>query len=249
VGLLVWGAFASIVQVSVYRRGLDTWPEATEADATDEAPPLELHRGRFDPRLVSLSAAVAFVLLLSSTRPLLLAAVAGWLALAWALSRPDRRAVPTGLVLAALLGTASLMFALTSGLGIEEGLRRASRAVLLVLVATWLRAAAGAEGLREVSRRALGRLRALPSVRETIAVLDAIGSEGRLTAAGRSLLDTMEGVRARPAAITDAVLTWVAQEAGRYRTGPPTEPLRLRVRVWDLLLLVVASAPALTFLV
>ena len=249
VGLLVWGAFASIVQVSVYRRGLDTWPEATEADATDEAPPLELHRGRFDPRLVSLSAAVAFVLLLSSTRPLLLAAVAGWLALAWALSRPDRRAVPTGLVLAALLGTASLMFALTSGLGIEEGLRRASRAVLLVLVATWLRAAAGADGLREVSRRALGRLRALPSVRETIAVLDAIGSEGRLTAAGRSLLDTMEGVRARPAAITDAVLTWVAQEAGRYRIGPPTGPVRLRVRVWDFALLVLAGAPALTFLV
>ena len=248
VGLLVWGAFASAVQVGVYRRGLDNWPSPVEGETSDEAPPLELHRGRFDPRLVSISAAVAFGLLLSTTRPVLLAAVATWLGVAWALSRADSRAVPTGLVLAGLLGFASLTFALTSGLGILEGLRRASRAVLLVLVATWLRAAAGADGLREVSRRALGRLRALPSVRETIRVLDVIGSEGRLTAAGRSLLDTMEGVRARPAAITDAVLTWVAAEAGRYRRGPATEAIKLRVRVSDVALLILAAAPALTFL-
>lgn len=248
VGLLLWGGFASAVQVSVYRRGLDTWPAPAEEDVAAEAPPVELHRGRFDPRLIALSAAVAFGLLLSGTRWVMLGAVAAVLALAWAFSRADRRAVPTGLVLAALLGFASITFALTSGLGIVEGLRRASRAVLLVLVATWLRAAAGADGLREVSRRALGRLRALPSVRETIGVLDSIGSEGRLTAAGRSLLDTMEGVRARPVAITDAVLTWVAAEAARYRTGPPTQPLRLRVRLQDVALLMLASAPALTFL-
>ena len=245
VGLGVWGAFASTVQVAVYRRGLRDWPAPTGDEATGVPPPVELHRGRFDPRLVSLSAVVAFGLLLSSTQPLLLAAVAGWLALAWSLSRADRRAVPTGLVLAAVLGLSSFLFSMTGGLGIEEALSRGSRAVLLVLVATWLRAAAGADGLREVSRRALGRIRALPAVPETIGVLDAIGSEGRLTAAGRSLLDTVEGVRARPAAVADAVLKWVAEEAARYRTGPASEALVLRARPADLALLALAAAPAL----
>ena len=48
--------------------------------------------------------------------------------------------------------------AMIGGLGVEEGLALAVRAMLLVLVATWLRAAAGTAGLREVSRRALARL-------------------------------------------------------------------------------------------
>ncbi len=247
-GLLGWGAFASAIQVSFYRRGLRSWPAPGQAEAPAAPPPVELHRGRFDPRLVVLAGAVAFALLLASTEPLFLAAVAGWLGLAWAISKPDRRALPTGLALAALLGVSSLAFALTGGLGIEEALRRASRAVLLVLVATWLRAAAGADGLREVSRRALGRVRALPAAPETARVLDAIGSEGRLTAAGRALVDSLDGVRKRPAPVMDAVLGWVAAEAARYRTGPPAPPLRLRAGPADLALLVLAAAPAAALL-
>lgn len=243
-GLLAWAAFASAIQVSFYRRGLRGWPGPGDGEVPPAAPPVELHRGRFDPRLVALAAAVAFGLLLASTVALLLGAVALWLALAWAVSRPDRRAVPTGLALAGLLGTASLTFTLVGGLGIELALRRASRAVLLVLVATWLRAAAGADGLREVSRRALGRVRALPAVPETARVLDAIGSEGRLTAAGRALVDSLEGVPRRPAPVIDAVLGWVAAEAARYRTGPPASPLRLRARPGDFALLLLATAPA-----
>jgi len=245
-GLLAWGAFASVIQVSFYRRGLRGWPGPGEREEPPAAAPaIELHRGRFDPRLVALAAAVGFGLLLASTEPLFLVAVAVWLGLAWVASKPDRRAVPTGLVLAALLGTASLAFALTGGLGIEEALRRASRAVLLVLVATWLRAAAGADGMREVSRRALGRLRGLPAVPETVRVLDAIGSEGRLTAAGRALVESLEGVRRRPAPVMDAVLGWVAAEAARYRTGPPAASLALRARPVDFVLLALAAAPVL----
>lgn len=248
-GLLLWGLFASAVQVAFYRRGLARWPGPSEGEAPPPAPPpLELHRGRFDPRLVALAAAVAFGLLLSSTEPLLLAAVAGWLALAWVTSRPDHRAVPTGLVLAALLGGASLAFTLTAGLGLEEALRRASRAVLLVLVATWLRAAAGADGVREVSRRALGRLCRLPTAPETARVLDTIGSEGRLTAAGRALVRSLDGVPNRPLPLIDAVQRWVVAEAARYRSGPPAAPLSLRVRPADFALLALAAAPVLALL-
>ena len=241
-GLLGWGVFASTVQVSFYRRGLRGWPRS-EADVQGAPPEPLLHRGRFDPRAVALAAALAFTLLLVSTRWALLAAVAAWLALAWVLSRPDRRAVPTGLVLAALLAVGAFSFTFIGGLGLEEALRRASRAALLVLVATWLRAAAGADGLREVSRRVLGRLRGLPSAPEAARVLERIGSEGRLTAAGRSLLESLEGVARRPVPLMDAVLRWVAGEAGSYRPGAPTRSLSLGVGAVDLALLAAALAP------
>ena len=75
-GLLVWGVFASTVQVGVYRRGLGGWPDAAAAAA--EAPPArERTAGRFDPRAVTLAAAVAFALLLSGTDWPLLGAVRG----------------------------------------------------------------------------------------------------------------------------------------------------------------------------
>ena len=82
-----------------------------------------------------------------------------------------------------------------------------------MLVATWMRAAAGAQGLREVSRRALGRLGRLPAVREAADVLDGITSEGRLMAAGRALAGQLEGVRKRPIPFVDAVLGWVVRES------------------------------------
>ena len=246
-GLLVWGVFASVVQVSVYRRGLRRWPSPGDA-AAPAALEAEPHHGRFDPRAVALATAVAFALLLASTAWTLLAAVAGWLALAWALARPDRQAVPTGLALAALLAGGALVFTLGAGLGLEEALRRASRAALLVLAATWLRAAAGAAGLREVSRRALGHLSWLPAAPEAARVLDSIGSEGRLTAAGRSLLDALEDVRRRPAALIDAVLGWVAAEASRYRAGPSASTLWLRLRAADLVLVAAAATPGAVLL-
>ena len=248
-GLLAWAVFASTVQVRVYRRGLLRWPAESPA-AAEEPPPdpglAAASRGRrLDPRAVALAACVAFGLLLSGTGWPLLAAVAAWLALAWAFARTDRAPVPAGLALAGLLAAGALAFSLGGGLGLEVALRRASRAALLVLTATWLRSAAGAEGLREVFRRTLSRLRRLPSVAEAVAVLDEIGSEGRLGRAGRSLLDQLRGVRRRPMPVLDAVLGWVARESAAFAPGRPAQSLRLRATAADWALVALAAAPAL----
>lgn len=245
-GLLGWAAFASTVQVLVYRRALRRWPEPPRSSREDEpAVRGEGRLPRFDPRAVAGAAAVAFVLLLLSTDWAVLGASAVWLAAAWALSRPDRQALPTGLVLAAVLALGGFAFTLAAGLGLDLALRRAARAALLVLVATWLRAAAGHAGLREVSRRTLARLRRLPAVPEAARALDDLGAEGRLAAAGRSLLEALRPVRKRPLPLVDAVLGWVAAESARFSrpASAPALPLALGAR--DVLLVVLATAPAL----
>jgi hypothetical protein len=245
--LLAWAVFASTVQVLVYRRGLRAWPEQ-EADA--EAAPTETPSprpiaGRFDPRAVAAAALIAFVLLLSSTAWALLAAVSAWLALVWVLSRPDGEPLPAGLIFAALLAGGAFVFALGGGLGLDTALRRAGRAALLVLVATWLRAAARAIGLREVSRRVLGRLRRVPSAPEAAEVLDAIASEGRLAAAGHAVAARLSEAPKRPAALLDAVLEWVIREATTYEPPPPAAHMQLRARALDYALIASTAAPAL----
>ena len=253
-GLLVWGVFASVVQVIVYRRGLREWegialaepPVAAGAAVENGAPKTGARRRRFDPRAVSLAAAIAFALLLVSTAWALLAAVAVWLALAWALSRGDREPLATGLAFTAILAGGALLFTLGGGLGLDMALRRAARAALLVLVATWLRAAAGADGLREVSRRALGRLKRVPAMVEAADVLDGIASEGRLVAAGRALAGRLGAVRMRPLPLLDAGLQWVVSEAGSVRPAPVRRAAaKLAAGPVDLLLVVLAAVPAL----
>ena len=250
-GLLAWAAFASTVQVLVYRRGLRAWEEAeAQPPPAQVAPPPDRGQrprpgGVFDPRAVAAAALIAFVLLLSSTAWVLLAAVTAWLALVWVLSRAESDPVPAGLVFAAVLAGGAFLFALGGGLGLDIALRRAARAALLVLVATWLRAAARASGLREVSRRVLGRLRRIPSAPEASEVLDAIASEGRLAAAGRALTARLSQAPKRPAPLLDAVLAWVIREAAVHEPPAPAAPLRLRARALDLALLVSAMAPVL----
>jgi hypothetical protein len=246
-GLLAWGAFASTIQVLVYRRGLARWGADGDPIHVPGAPadgvPAE-RRQRFDPRAITLAAVVLFALLLASTEWLLLGAVTAVLALAWVTSRADREPVPTGLLFAAVLALGALIFALGGGLGLDVALRRALRAALIVLVATWLRAAAGADGLREVFRRGLGKLRAIPSLPEAAAVLDGIAAEGRLAAAGRSLADRLQDVRLRPIPFCDAVLAWVVSEARAFRPEDPGPPLGLAIRPSDLALVVLAALPA-----
>jgi hypothetical protein len=249
--LLGWAAFASTIQVLIYRRGLAGWDEEAALAAHESAQPVPdpapegSRRPRFDPRAVALAAAVAFALLLSGTAWLLLAAVGTWLAVAWATSRPDNSPVPAGLVLATTLAGGALLFSLGGGLGLEEALRRALRAALIVMVATWLRAAAGAVGLREVSRRTLGRLRRLPAMPEAVRALDQITSEGRLAAAARTLAARFEHVAMRPLPLVDAMLGWVVREAAAFRAPPgPAAPPRLRVRALDLVLVGLALVPA-----
>ena len=81
-GLLAWAAFASVVQVLVYRRGLARWDELADAaephvdgDLGGEPRRRPSRERRFDPRAVALAACVAFVLLLVSTAWALLGAV------------------------------------------------------------------------------------------------------------------------------------------------------------------------------
>ena len=252
-GLLAWAVFASVVQVLVYRRGLRGWE--ANADATGVLKPCPPNRGekssevrrlrRFDPRAIALAAAVAFALLLASTEWLLLAGISAWLAAAWATSRGDREPVATGVVFAAVLAAGALLFTLGGGLGLDMALRRAARAALLVLVATWLRAAAGADGLREVARRALGRMRRVPAAPEATKVLDDIASEGRLAAAARGLVAGLGEVPMRPIPILDAVLRWVVREAAAFRpqAGPP-RAAALAAGPLDWILVLLAAVPA-----
>jgi hypothetical protein len=256
IGLLAWAAFASTVQVLVYRRGLERWDELAQAEAgggavagvasgPGAARGADARSRRFDPRAIALAAAVAFALLLSGTAWPLLAAVSAWLALAWLTARPDREAIPAGLLFAAVLAGGAFVFGLGGGLGLDVAARRAARAGLLVLTATWLRGAAGADGLREVSRRVLGRLRRVPAAPEAAQVLDQIASEGRLAAAARALEQQLRGVEKRPVQILDAVLHWVVREASDFREAPPKPPLSLKARPADALLIVAAVIPAL----
>ena len=150
------------------------------------------------------------------------------LAIAWVAMPTDREPVPTGLAFAAILAGGAFAFGLGGGLGLDEAARRATRAALLVMVATWMRAAAGAEGLREVSRAVLGRLQRLPAAPEAALVLDQISSEGRLAAAGRALADQLSGVEKRPLPFVDAVLTWVVRESERWpQAGARADTSRL----------------------
>jgi hypothetical protein len=245
-GLVGWAVFASVVQVLVYRRGLRSWPTGEDPlhVHVEDAPSTDPPRGRFDPRAVALSAAIAFGLLLASISWGMLAAVAAWLVVASLTSRGDREVVPTGAMLAAVLALAVFIVTLLGGLGIEEALARATRAGLLVLVATWLRAATGATGLREASRRGLGRLRRLPAAREAALVMDDLGTGRQLGSAARSVLTALRSVEWKPIPVLDAVLGWVAAESRRFRLGAAEPPLRLRVRIVDVALVALTVAPA-----
>ena len=250
-GQTLWAIFFSTMQVAAYRRALGAWPDGEppgEDDGTAAPAAAEPRPGRFDPRAVVLAALLASGLLLASTSWPLLLGVTAWLVPAWLLSRPDHDAVPLGLVLAALLAFAALTGGLLSGAGWELTLRRVLRAVLLVAVATWMRAAAGSGGLRETFRRALHRLRAVPSVREGAALMEGLDAGPRLIAAGRAAADRFADVELKPAELCDTVTAWVAAESVAYRKGAPVAPAQLRLRAPDGLLIALTLLPVLTLL-
>jgi hypothetical protein len=250
-GQLLWAIFFSTIQVAAYRRALGAWPAAEPAErepAVDEPPVAERGSGRFDPRAIVAAALLASGLLLASTSWALLLCVTAWLIPAWLLSRPDNDAVPLGVALAALLAFAALTGGLLSGAELELTLRRVLRAVLLVAVATWMRAAAGPGGLRETFRRALRRLRALPALREASEQLEGLDPGPRLVAAGRAAVDRFSDVPLSPLPLIDAAIAWTAGESARYRPGPAAARSELRMRAPDALLIALTLAPALTLL-
>ena len=223
-GQVLWAIFFSTIQVAAYRRALREWPAGGRAEparppARRAAPAAERGSGRFDPRAIVVAALLASALLLASTSWTLLLCVTAWLIPAWLLCRPDHDAVPLGLVLAGLLAFAALTGGLLSGAGLELTLRRVLRAVLLVAVATWMRAAAGPGGLREAFRRALRRLRALPAVREAAEQMEGLDPGPRLIAAGRAAADRFAAVPLAPVPLVDAVIAWVAVESAAFRPG------------------------------
>jgi hypothetical protein len=238
--------FYSVTQVLVYRWALASWPAEPPAIAAPAAGPSE-DRGsaRFDPRAITLAAAVAFALLLSGTWWALLGSVAVWLAIAWAVSRPDPEALGLGLALTALLAFGAIVATLIAGLGVDEALRRGCRAGLLVLVATWLRAAAGPAGLRETFRRMLWHIRAVPPAREASSILDGLDSGGRLIASGRTLVDQLAAVDLEPRIVAAVVRDWAAAEAAGFRAAAAAARARLAVAPRDGLLVAFAAVPAL----
>jgi hypothetical protein len=244
VTLLVWAVFASTVQVLVYRRGLTRWPQQPTETPRETVPePGHDTSRRFDPRAIAIAAAIAFALLLASTEWQLLIAVAAWLALAWWSARGDNDVVRVGLAIAGMLAAGVLVFVLIGGAGLDVALRRAARASLLVLVATWLRAAAGPAGLREVSRRTLRRLRRLPAVPEASLVLEDLGTGRQLGPAAGSIMVQLRDVPKRPMQLLDAVLDWVAAESARFGSVPHDVTVRLRARAVDAVLVLLALAP------
>jgi hypothetical protein len=240
-------AFYSVTQVLVYRWALGSWPATPPAIAAPaEAAAQDRGSARFDPRAITLAAAVAFALLLSGTWWALLASVAAWLALAWAVSRPDHEALRLGLALTALLFFGAIVATLVAGLGVDEALRRGTRAGLLVLVATWLRAAAGPAGLRETFRRMLWRIRAVPPAREASQILDGLDSGARLIASGRTLIDALGEIELTPRLVAVVVRDWVAAEAAGFRASAAAARVQLKVKAQDGLLVVLAFVPALS---
>jgi hypothetical protein len=251
IGQVLWAVFFSATQVAVYRRALGRWPAkepAAGAPGEPDAPPTERGSLRFDPRAIVLAALIATGLLLASTSWTLLLCVTVWLIPAWLLSKPDYDTVRLGLALAALVAFAVLVGGLLSDAGLDMTLRRTLRAVLLIAVATWMRAAAGPGGMRETFRRALRRLRALPALREAAEQLEGLDSGPHLIAAGRAAMSRFEDVPLAVAPVADAIIGWTATESARYRPGSAPPPPALRVRLPDAVLLAFTLAPALALL-
>jgi hypothetical protein len=239
----VWGVVLSVIQVAVYRRALGSWPAAGTAPEARPAASRVAGAVERDPRPLALAALVAFVLLLASTEPLLLAGVAAWLAVAWLLARPEARTARFGLALAALLAFSALVAGALADLGTEASAERAARAALLVLVATWLRGATGPEGMRSLFGSVLRRAGRLGWAREAAALLARLDSADQLTAAGRALIDELRTVEHRPGPVADAATRWVVAEAARGAVGEARPEVRLLPRRADRAVMVLSVLP------
>lgn len=226
-----WAIFYSVVQVLAYRRALSRWPvEApaapatlpAEGDADDVAEILEPAARRHLPAgpVVTVAAAVC-VLLLASTAWPVLGGVAAGLALAVVVARTFEASVwRLGFALAALLAFSAMFPAIIGAVDLDDATQRAIRIVLLVLVATWARAAAGTTGVRRIARKTLAAFR----LRTAAALTDALDSDDRLLPAGRALVKELEQVETKPVPMADALTRWVAGESSAY-AAPPLEPL------------------------
>lgn len=239
--------FFSVIQVGLYRRALAGWPTRAVGDAPPRqaAAAAAAPRGGTDPRAVLAAATVMTVLLLLSHSWTVLAAVTAWLAAASLFVREwDREVLRVGLVLAATLALGTLVASLIGGLGAEQAASRAIRGALLVLVASWLRMAAGSAGLREAFRRTLLRLHRVPTATEAAEILSRLDSGQWLAASAKALTERLRGVPREPVAVADAVLAWAADEAHGLPAQQPPQAAALRFRARDAALAVSLLLPA-----
>lgn len=214
VGLAVWSGVAGLIQAWIVRRGLRRWPEDVGC-AAEAKKPAPAQRMRIDPRAVAAAAAIVIAVALATTDTVVLVLVATWLVAAWVMSGAAVRSVAGGLLLAAPLALSTLAFGVFGGIGAELALRRAARVALLVLIAIWLRAAAGAGGLREVSLRLVRHLRRVRTLALTGLVLATSAGAADYGAATRRLARSLRTTRKRPGPILDALLGWLAEEGQR----------------------------------
>jgi hypothetical protein len=247
--------FFSAVQVGLYRRALSSWqePAAEQAQREAPAPKLAAETNGADPRVTLAVATAVTALLLVSHRWVVLGGVTVWLFGSAVLARHgDRHVVRVGFWLAAMLAAGTLVASLVGGLSVNEASSRAVRALLLVLVATWMRAAAGSAGLREAFRRTLLRMRRVPGAEDAARLLSDLDSGRLLTGSATALQERLRGVRRRPIPVADAVLAWAAEEAHavapdrRRGTGPL---LQLRPRDMALATSVLLPAGAVLALI
>jgi hypothetical protein len=239
--------FFSAVQVWLYIRALDGWTTRTPEDAQRHAvmPAARAHRAGADPRMVLAAAALMTGVLLVSHSWEVLAVTAAWLAAASILVRDwDRDVLRVGVLLAAVLAGGTLIASLIGGLGAAEAASRGVRGALLVLVATWLRLAAGSTGLSEVFRRTLMALHRVPAAREAGEILGELDTPRMLTVSTKALRDRLRGVSREPVAIADAVLAWAAVEALSLPAREPALVTELRFRVRDAALAASLLLPA-----
>ncbi len=216
--LVVWSTGAGLIQAWVIRRGLARWEDEVaatpsiaplrdaDADAAAESP----HAGA-----LVLGAVAGFAVTLASTDPRALGAIALVLAVAWAASAADGRAVVRGVAIAAPLAISTLAFGLVGGIGSDSAVLRSARVALLVLIAVWVRSAAGSQGLRRVSLVAVRRLRRVGVLADSAAVLGAATPVEDLSGSARRLGGRLRSARRRPVPVVDAALGWIAEESVR----------------------------------
>lgn len=218
--LVVWSIGAGLIQAWVIRRGLARWEDGVaatpsiaplrNADADALAAAESPHAGA-----LVLCAVAGFALTLASTDPRALGAIALVLAVAWAASAADGRAVVRGVALAAPLAISTLAFGLVGGIGSEHAVLRSARVALLVLIAVWVRSAAGSQGLRRVSLIAVRHLWRVGVLADSAAVLGAATPVEDLSGSGRRLGRRLRSARRRPVPVVDAALGWIAEESVR----------------------------------
>ena len=223
---VAFALFYTTIQLLVYERAFADWPDHPhDPEAVAEEPLPELAAGR--PRVpvagLLLTVGSWIAVLVSTDWPVLgvTAGVIGLAALVTRSWRAGREVWGVGLILAAVLAVGAMIPALLGAVEVEGAGQRAIRIALLVLSATWLRAVAGAPGMREAARRTLRALSRLPAAREAAMITERLESDKRLIPAARGFLEVLGAAERRPGPLADALVDWVAAEAAGYRPPPP----------------------------